>query len=168
MAGRTLASWCSVAVCSIVLHGQQGTDFSGSWVLEDGTAASAEIPARLTVQQPIATTTTLGAPMPAAYLTITVHRHFANTVRDETYFIGTFAGVVGGTPGKPSKSSAYATGWKENALWIQHKNFTESGSLASERTELWRLDEAGRLIVTLEITDAGKVETRTLAFRREQ
>ena len=168
MARRTLVSWCFVAVCSIGLHGQQGTDFSGGWVLEDRTAASAEIPAKLTVQQPITTTTMLGAPMPAAYLTITVHRHFANTVRDETYFIGTFGGVVGGTPGKPSKSSAYATGWKGDALWIQQKNFTESGSLARERTELWRLDEAGRLIVTLALTDAGKVETRTLVFRREQ
>ena len=168
MARRLLLSGSLVFVCSMGLQAQQGTDFSGSWVLEKGTGSSADIPVRLTVEQPITTTTRLGTPMPAAYLTITIRRHFANSIRDDTYNIGVSGGVVGGLPGVPSGSrrSEFSTRWKGNSLWIEQRNF-ESGEVAREWTELWQLDDAGRLIVTLELRERGKAETRTLAFRKE-
>jgi hypothetical protein len=154
------------AVSSIGLLGQQGTDFSGIWVLEGGTA-SADTPARLTVQQPITTTTRRGDPMPPAYLTLTVTRHFANTAQEATYMIGTGGGVVGGLAGRPvTTSSERSVRWRDNALWIEQWNLA-AGVVTSARTEIWRLDERGRLIVTLEIREGEKVERGTRAYRRD-
>ena len=172
MARLIFPPWLFVAVSSIGLHGQQGTDFSGRWVLEDGTAP-AETPASLTVQQPITTTTMRGDPMPPAYLTLTVTRHFANTAQEAAYRIGTLGGVVGGLPdrgatssGRASMSREWSVRWREDALWLEEWTLT-AGVVTGARTEVWRLDERGRLIVTLEIREGEKVDRRTLAYRRD-
>ena len=152
---------------SIALHGQQGTDFSGSWLLEEGAASPADIPRRLTVRQPITTTTLRGDPMPPAYLTFTVIRHFANIAEEATYMIGTTGGVVGGLPGRAVRtSSEWSVRWRGDSLWFEKWNLT-AGVVTSARTEVWRLDERGRLIVTLEIREEEKVDRRTLTYRRE-
>jgi hypothetical protein len=167
-AGKLLfLPWLFVAASSIALHGQQGTNFSGNWVLEDGTTASADIPARLTVQQPITTTTMRGDPMPPAYLTLTVTRHFANSAQEDTYRIGTLGGVVGGLPRTvPATSTEWSVRWREGSLWMEQRNLS-AGVITSARTEVWRLDERGRLIVTLRIRDGEKEDTRTFAYRRD-
>jgi hypothetical protein len=164
--------WLFVAVWSIGLLGQQGTDFSGSWVLEDG-VASADTPARLTIQQPITRTTIRGDPMPPAYLTLVVVRHVANKAEETTYRIGTLGGVVGGLPdrgaapsGRASMSREWSALWSEDALWMQEWTLT-AGVVTGARTEVWRLDERGRLIVTLEVRDGEKTDRRTLAYRRD-
>lgn len=172
MARLIFLPWLFVTVSSIGLHGQQGTDFSGSWVLEDGTA-SADTPVRLTVQQPITTTTRRGDPMPPAFLTLAVIRHFANKAGETTYRIGTLGGVVGGLPdrgatsnGHASMSREWSVRWREDALWIEEWTLT-AGVVTGARTEVWRLDERGRLIVTLEIREGEKIDRRLLAYRRD-
>jgi hypothetical protein len=158
--------WLFVAVSSISLHGQQGTDFSGSWVLEDGTTASADIPARLTVKQPIITTTGRGAPMAPAFRTITITRHSANNDQEETHQIGLRGGVVGGLPrSSPATSSEWSVRWRGDTLWMEKWNLT-AGVVTSSRIEGWRLDERGRLIVDLAIREGEKVTRRIVAYRK--
>ena len=173
MARLIFLPWLLVAVWSIGLSAQRGTDFSGSWALEDGTAAAADTPARLTVRQPLTTTTVRGDPMPPAYLTLTVTRHFANKAEEAAYRIGTIGGVVGGLPDRGATSSGRASlsrelsiRWRETALWIEEWTLT-AGVVTGARTEVWRLDEHGRLIVTLEIRDGEKTDRRALAYRRD-
>jgi hypothetical protein len=165
--------WLFVAVWSVGLSAQRGTDFSGSWVLEDGTAAAADTPTRLTVRQPITNTTVRGDLMPPAYLTLAVTRHFADKVEEATYRIGTMGGVVGGLPdrgatpsGRASMSREWSVRWREQALWMEEWTLT-AGVVTGARTEVWRLDERGRLIVTLEIREGEKTDRRTLAYRRD-
>lgn len=172
MARLIFLPWLFVAVSSIGLLGQQGTDFSGSWVLEDGTA-SADTPVRLTVQQPLTTNTRRGDPMPPAYLTLTVIRHFANNAEEASHRIGTMGGVVGGLPdhgatssGRASLSRERSVRWREDALWIEEWTLT-AGVVTGARTEVWRLDERGRLIVTLEIREGEKIDRRILTYRRD-
>lgn len=168
---KLLCVWLFAAIWGIGLHAQQGTDFSGSWVLESSSASSEEIPGRLTVRQPVTTTNALGKPMPPAYLTLDVTRHFANTIQQATYRIGLVGGVVGGLPGSDtsSKSSDWSVRWIGDSLWIHERTSTPSAASASERTETWRLDDAGKLNITLEIRGSRIVDVRrwTLAYRRE-
>lgn len=173
MAKRVLLAWLFAAVGSIAVHGQRGTDFSGRWVLEDETAAPADTPATLTVRQPITTTTMRGDPMPPAYLTLTVIRHFPNKAEEATYRIGTLGGVVGGLPdrgapssGRGSVSREWSVRWRDDALWMEEWTLT-AGVVTGARTEIWRLDDRSRLIVTLEIRNGGKTERSTLAYRRD-
>lgn len=163
-----LLSWFFVAAWSIALHGQRGTDFSGNWVLDAGPSA-ADIPIRLTVMQPITTTNMLGAPMPPAYLTLTVSRHFANSVQETTYKIGTIGGIVGGLPdaglprGVPT-GTEHAVLWRGDALAIENWNW--SGGVRRGRTEVWRLD-SDRLIITVTLSELGTAKAQTFAYRRE-
>lgn len=163
---RLLLSWVFVAAWSIALHGQQGTDFSGSWLLEEGAASPADIPRRLTVRQPITTTTLRGDPMPPAYLTLTVTRHFANSVQETTYKIGTIGGTVGGLPGVPgvSTKTEHAVLWRGDALAIENWNW--SGGVRRGRTEVWRLD-GDRLIITVTLSELETANAQTFAYRRE-
>lgn len=174
MARLIFLPWLFVAVWSTGLSAQRGTDFSGSWALEDGTAAAADAPARLTIRQPLTTTTTTrGDPMPPAYLTLAVIRHFANKAEEATYRIGTLGGVVGGLPDRGATSSGRASlsrersvRWREDALWIEEWTLT-AGVVTGARTEVWRLDERGRLIVTLDIREGEKIDRRMLTYRRD-
>lgn len=163
---KLLCSWLIVAIWSIGLHAQQGTDLSGSWVLEESSAPSDTIPGRLTVQQPLTTTDAFGQPRPPAYLTLSVTRYFPDSVREATYRVGLVGGVVGG-PG-PATRSDWSVRWIGDSLWINEREFT-AGAMASERTETWRLDETGRLLIALEIRGARIVDVRrwTLVYRRE-
>jgi hypothetical protein len=166
MARLIFLPWLFVAVSIVALHGQQGTNFSGSWVLEDGTAA-ADIPARLTVQQPITITNALGAPIPPGRRTITITRHFTNSAEETTYPIGVMGGVVAGLPRTvPTTSSEWSVRWRGDSLWMEKWNLT-AGVITSSRIEVWRLDERGRLIVDLEIREGEKLARRIVAYRRE-
>ena len=169
MAKRLLLAWLFTAAWSIALHGQQGTDFSGNWVL-DAAPSAADIPVRLTVKQPITTTNMLGAPMPPAYLTLTVTRHFANSVQETTYKIGTIGGTVGGLPGVPGvpTGTEHAVLWRGDALAIENWSWkpSPSGAVRSGRAEVWRLD-GGRLIITVTLNELGTAQTQTFAYRRE-
>ena len=58
---------------AVTLIAQRGTDFSGSWALDETQVRPApDIPQRLVVRQPVTTTNARGAPMPPAYLTLNV------------------------------------------------------------------------------------------------
>lgn len=153
---RALSAWLIVAVATVGLYAQQGTDFSGSWVLEASSASSETIPDRLTVQQ--------------ESRTLDVTRHFANTVQKKTYSIGAVGGVAGGLPRSetPTTSTDWSVRWVGESLWINERQFTAS-RLASERSETWRLDDRGRLIITLEIRGSRVVDVQTffLTYRKE-
>jgi hypothetical protein len=78
-------------------------------------------------------------------------------------------GVVGGLPGPGTSSrSDWSVRWIGDSLWINERQFA-AGALASERTETWRLDDAGRLRITLEIRGSKVVDVRrwTLTYRRD-
>ena len=167
---KLLLLWLVVAAASVGLSAQQGTDFSGNWVLAESSASSELIPDRLTVRQPVTTTNALGKPVPPMYRTIEVTRHFANSVQEATYQIGVSGGVVGGLAGVPGPTSRsdWEVRWVGDALWINQRQFA-SGALASERSETWRLDDAGRLTITLEIRGSQIVDVRRwmLVYRRD-
>lgn len=114
-----------------------------------------------------------GDPMSPAYLTLAVIRHFANKAEEAAYRIGTIGGVVGGLPDRGATSSGRASlsrersvRWREDALWIEEWTLT-AGVVTGARTEVWRLDERGRLIVTLEIREGEKIDRRILTYRRD-
>src|SRR5689334_13747803 len=87
-----------ILLLAIRIHGQTGTDFSGSWVLESADAPRASaVPDRIVVEQPITTTNMRGGSMPPAYLYLKVERHFADRIQTDNYTIGVIGGVAGGT-----------------------------------------------------------------------
>lgn len=160
----TLALCFIVAIGGIGLDAQQGTDFSGKWVLDEGPQRSAAVPHTLIVQQPLTTTNRLGGPMAPAYLSMTVERYFADRVQRDTYEIGMSGGVVGGPTSRPCR---FSVRWNGNALWIESQCFTASGGVLRGSTEVWRLDERARLVIRVEKQEGDAVEMRALAFRRE-
>jgi hypothetical protein len=160
-----LASW----LIAVTLIAQRGTDFSGSWVLDETPVRSApDIPQRLVVQQPVTTTTARGAPMPPAYLTLMVTRYLGDVVQQDEYRISTVGGTVGG-PGPSAGGSRYEVGWIGDSLWIYNESYTASGGNIRRRGETWRIDELGRLVISVETREKDEaVATRTLVYRRER
>src|SRR5215216_2036822 len=85
----TLASCLTASVIAVTLVAQRGTDFSGSWVLDETQVRPApDIPQRLVVEQPLTTANLRGEPMPPAYLTLDVKRYLGDVVQHDLYRIG--------------------------------------------------------------------------------
>jgi hypothetical protein len=152
---------------------QRGTDFSGSWVVNETQGRpAADIPQRLVVQQPVTTTNARGAPMPPAYLTLNVKRYLGDVVQEDSYRIGSIGGTVGGLPGPSGGSSEggsrYEVTWRGDSLWIYNESYGPSGANIRRRGEIWRIDEHGRLIIEIETREKDEpAATRTLVYRRE-
>ena len=162
-----LASCLTASVFAAPLTAQRGTDFSGTWVLDETQVRPApDIPQRLVVQQPVITATTVGAPLPPAYLRLYVTRHLGDVVQQASYQIGLIGGTVGGLNGPPGGSRHEVT-WRGDSLWIYEERYA-SGANIRRRGEMWRIDERGRLVIDIETRQKDEpAVTRTLAYRRE-
>jgi len=164
--GLILAS----SLFAVTLIAQRGTDFSGSWVLDETQVRPVpDIPQRLVVQQPVTTTNARGAPMPPAYLTLNVTRYLGDVVQQDEYRISTIGGTVGGLPGPSAGGSRYEVTWRGDSLWIYNESYGPSGANIRRRGETWRIDELGRLVISVETREKDEaVATRTLVYRREK
>jgi len=164
----------AASLFAVTLIAQRGTDFSGSWALDETQVRPApDIPQRLVVQQPVTTANARGAPMPPAYLTLEVKRYLGDVVQQDDYRIGLIGGTVGGLPG-PGLPSASAGGsrfevtWRGDSLWIYNESYGPSGANIRRRGEMWRIDELGRLVIDVETREKDEAAaTRTLVYRRE-
>ena len=164
----------SLVVMGPAAAAQDKPDFSGRWVLDDPQPGP-DIPRTLTITQPIVRTNRLGAPMPPAFLQLTIARQFENDVRSETYLIGA-AGSTGGfvaANGGPAQTS-YRTetrvSWRGDRLLIETGRYTgptrDSGPF-TEHDEEWWLDDQGRLrIIAVDRRSDAEAVTHTLAYRR--
>jgi hypothetical protein len=165
----TLASCLTASVLAVTLVAQRGTDFSGRWVLDETQVRPAlDIPLRLVVEQPLTTTTTAsGGPTASAYRTLEVKRYVGDVVQHDLYRIGSVGGSVAGiVPGQPAGGgSRYEVTWRGDFLWIYQETFYASG--AKRRGETWRIDDFGRLVISIEIREKDEAAaTQTLVYRR--
>jgi hypothetical protein len=154
---------------------QNQPDFSGRWVLVTSDPAPSHAPRVLVVEQPVTRVNRLGAPMPPAYLSISIRREGASGVTNETRQIGVIGGVVGGAVGRngstPGPTSHFETVWRLGMLMFltsaQGPDGPHTGDW-SERSEIWSLDPDGRLRV--EIVSEGRDQARQASvslYRRE-
>src|SRR5687767_11436659 len=168
----TLASCLTASVLAVTLVAQRGTDFSGSWVLDETQVRAApDIPQRLVVEQPLTTTTNpRGEPMPPAYRTLYVKRYLGDVVQEGTYRIGLIGGTVAGiVPGQPAGGgSRYEVTWRGDSLWIYQESYGPSGANI-RRGETWRIDDRGRLVISIENRENDEpATTQTLVYRRDK
>src|SRR5262245_7112018 len=115
--------WALLAALAVKAAAQQGTDFSGRWVLVSSAVADPNAARSLNVRQPVTRTNNLGAPMPPAFLQLVVEREFADRVTTETHQIGIeggiVGGIVGGTAGGTSHRSYFSVRWVGQQLVIE-------------------------------------------------
>jgi len=144
-------------------------DFSGEWILVDSTNPAEGAATALSVEQPIATTTVRGTPMPPAYLELIVARHFLTGVRPARYRIGVEGGTVGGT------SAAVHVETRESVTWVGERLVIASSrwsgppgnlQLNEQRSEVWQLDSEARLVVTTTDQQGQREAQTTLTYRR--
>jgi hypothetical protein len=176
---RTL-QWCLLLVPLVVvgLSGQGEPDFSGRWVLQDPPQPDLGVARTLVIDQPLRRTTVTGEPMRPAYLDLTVERRFDDEVRAETYRIGTEGGTVGGVVGDGRSAQDVTPDWTRTSVrWEGDRLHIETGRYSgpardsgpyTENAEVWRLDQQGRLLITVvERRSDAEVATRSLAYRRQ-
>jgi hypothetical protein len=172
--------WWSVLsiLVAATVAAQSQPDFSGRWVLAHPEAAGAGVAGALTVRQPIVRTNVHGVPMEPVFKEITVERQFGTDTQADTFQIGVHGGTVGGVVANGAATGAgpdipqtrFFVRWEDNRLVIdtgRYSGSTREAGPYTERTEVWQLDAAGMLIVT--ITDRGpgaESTTRTLTYRR--
>ncbi|HZJ31636.1 MAG TPA: hypothetical protein VFD21_08710 [Vicinamibacterales bacterium] len=54
-------------------------------------------------------------------------------------------------------------------MWIYNESYGPSGANIRRRGETWRIDELGRLVISVETREKDEaVATRTLVYRREK
>jgi len=177
--GNRLMNLWMGSVSSNVLHlvvggfvqPQEGVDFTGRWILEPSSSASAETPSALSVRQSLATTNARGDAMQPFFKDITIEREVEGSTRAETHQIGVVGGVVSATSGGRSWGSHEAVMWDANTLVIESGSFTgerpETG-VWSERREAWSLDSGGRLHVAITTRSSSDAPRSAAAvYRRE-
>jgi len=156
----------------------EGVDFTGRWILESPSSASAETPRALTVRQSVATRTVRGEPMKPFFKDITIEREVGAGTHTETHQVGigggTICGVVsaGGTARAPDCGNEHhEVKWDANSLVFETGSYTgprpETG-VWTERREMWSLDSDGRLHVV--ITTRGSSDaprTVALVYKRQ-
>ncbi len=171
----TLALCLTASVFAVSVGAQRGTDFSGSWVLDETQVRAApDIPQRLVVEQPLTTTNVRGEPMPPAYLTLEVKRYLGDVVQHDLYRIGLIGGTVAGLPdrggpaGPACGGSRYEVTWRFDFLWIYRETCSAPGAIM-RRGETWRIDDLGRLVITIETREKDEAAvTQTLVYRRDK
>jgi hypothetical protein len=102
--------------------------------------------------------------MPPAYLWLNVERWFGNDdVQKEHYQISAIGGTVAGS-GSGASRSQWSVTWQGDALRM---DWETTGATRTHRIEMWRLDESGRLVVSLQRTDGNQAETQTATYQKE-
>ena len=150
---------------SAVVAAQSQPDFSGRWVLARPETAAVDVARTLTVRQPIVRTNVYGAPMEPFFKEISVDREFVGSKRTDTHLIGARGGSVQmGPAGRGASTTSYAR-WEERQLVIDTGR-TEDAKF-SERTEVWQLDAAGLLTITVtERATGAEPRATTATYRR--
>jgi len=152
-------------VLTAVAAAQSQPDFSGRWVLVRPESVPADVARTVTVRLPIVRTNVYGAPMEPFFKEISVDREFVGSKRTESHLIGARGGSVQmGPAGRGASTNSYVR-WEERQLVIDTDR-TEEGKF-SGRIEVWQLDAAGLLTITVTERATG-VESRatTATYRR--
>ena len=158
----TFTSCLMASVLAVTLAAQRGTDFSGSWVLDETQVRPApDIPRRIVVEHSPETRT------------LEVKRYLGDVVQHDLYRIGLIGGTVGGIPvaGSPGPSggSRYEVTWRGDFLWIYQESYAASGANIRRRGETWRIDDLGRLVISIETREKDEAAaTQTLTYRRDK
>ena len=162
-----------ILCAAAALAAQDGTDFSGRWVLVSASQPGPDVPRTLTVRQVLVRTTVYGEPMKPFFREIAIDREFESGTRSATYSIGINGGVVPGLDkdGRPTGPyELHSVNWDQRDLVFESSSYTgetPGTGVWSERREVWSLQPDGRLSVA--ITTSGSAEkstTVTLLYRR--
>jgi hypothetical protein len=155
------------------LPAQDGSDFTGRWILESPSQPAPDTPRALSVRQSLVSANVRGEPMRPFFKDITIEREFESGTRSETHEIGVVGGVLPalGSDGRTSgPNQHHAVRWDANALVFESGSYTgqspETG-VWTERREVWSLDSNNRLhlmITTRSSVDA--LRTVALVYRR--
>ena len=173
---RIACELVGLVLVSTPVAAQQGTDFSGHWVLESEGQAGSETPVALKVQQSIRRTNVRGEPMKPFFSDITVVREFKSGTTSETYLIGVLGGTVPGGSVAHGRSSEpythFSVTWEGETLVIKTGTHTErlpeTGDW-TEREERWSLEPQRRLHVVVTARSSADASTKvtTLVYRRQ-
>src|SRR5262249_2516917 len=147
---RVLVSASLAVALAVIAAAQDQPDFSGHWVLVDPLRPGADVARSLTIRQPIVRTTARGAPMPPAFLELTVERQSEQAVRAESYMIGSEGGSSSGGPGVGETRVSVL--WRGDRLFIATHHTTgpsRDATTTTEHTEEWSFDERGRLVIVV-------------------
>ena len=112
--------------------------------------------------------------MPPAYRTLSVKRYLGDVVQHDLYRIGLIGGTVGGLPARggppgPDGGSRYEVTWRGDFLWIYRETYAASGANIKRRGEAWRIDDLGRLVISIESREKDEAATtQTLVYRRDK
>ena len=162
-----------VVLAVAALAAQDGTDFSGRWVLVSASQPGPDLPRALSVRQELVRTNVRGEPMQPFFKSIAIDRDYESGTRSETHALGVRFGVVPGFArdgGPAGPRGHHAVRWEHNALVFESGSYsgeTPGTGAWSERREVWSLQPDGRLSVA--ITTSGSAETSTtvtLLYRR--
>jgi hypothetical protein len=174
--------WLSIlsilVLVAATVTAQDKPDFSGRWILETSAVVGPDVARSLTVRQRVVRANVNGAPMPPFFNELSVERQYVTDVHAETYQIGVEGGTVGGVaatnrgpaPDVNASQTRLVVRWEDDRLVIDTGSYSGSSREAgpySEHSEIWRLDTAGVLI--LSITDRGSgiaSTTKTLTYRK--
>jgi hypothetical protein len=157
---------------------QDKPDFSGRWILETSVGAGPDVARSLTVRQPVVRTNAYGAPRLPFFKELSVERQFVTGVRTETYQIGVEGGMIGGV--RPAdrgtardvngSQTHFSVRWEDNRLVIDTGSYsgpTRDAGPYTEHTEVWQLDAAGMLILSITERGSGIASTtKTLTYRK--
>jgi hypothetical protein len=172
-------AWMSMLPMLLVatVSAQDQPDFSGRWVLAAPPAAGPGVARSLTVLQPIVGTNVYGAPMTPFFKELTVERQFLRDVRTDTYQIGVAGASSGvGATGHGSGPDVHVPETRFSVRWEGARLAIDSGVYSgptraagpyTEHSEVWQLDAAGMLIVS--VTDRGsgtESTTNILTYRK--
>ena len=161
MRKSALAVGFILALGGVGIAAQNQPNFSGNWVLDREFQPSATVPRALSVQQEVKT-----ANVPSPPASISVERQFADRVQLRyTDYIGVPGGVAGGGPGVTPRPVSRLVRWDGAALRFERTELTALGEVVRRTTEVWRLDDRDRLVITIENQEGNTVDTRTVAFR---
>ena len=177
MRHKAWLSMLSIVVAASVVA-QDRPDFSGRWVLESPSAAGPDVARSLTVRQPIVRTNVSGAPMEPVFEELTVERRYASGTRSDTYRFGVGGTVGGGNrAGRGTGANGMIPETRVSLRWDGSLLVLDTGSYSgptreagpyTERTEVWQLNDAGRLVLSVTSRGSGVDATsQTLTYRKE-
>jgi len=149
----------------------KGVDFSGDWILVLPATPADDVASTMTVKQPVVDKNVYGAPMPPAYIHLIVERRGRSGASAIDYLIGALGSTTAFGPGRgPRTETKHSVSWEGESLVIANSSWSGSPDDAlkmdMQRTETWRLDSGGKLLITI-VDLKGSLESRTeLTYRR--